>query len=672
MNTDYSSMGYDAHDTRTTFFLIVDDNVELAGLVADRLAEDGYTADIVHTGAAGLRRLESGYYSAILLDYHLPDMNGGDFVRTLNQRDMRIPFIVMTWQSSERIFIEMMNLGARGYVIKELGFLNAIAQDVRRLHEKLQIEYRHAETVAALRASEERYRSFVQNFQGVAVRYDAKMRPVFFHGAVKKITGRTEQELMEIPDGWLGIVHPDDRRNLELGTGQDKLLELPFFSTEREYRIIHTDGTVKWVHELIQNACGTNGSVQYVQSSIYDITERKKTEQEKTALEMQLLHLQKMEAVGRLAGGVAHDFNNLLTVIKGYGGLLLSDLSPDNPARDHANEIIKAADSAQMITKQLLAFSSKQVSQMQSINLSDIVRNTRKMLTRLLGETITLELDLHDCGEIDADPVQMEQVLINMTINARDAITGTGKVCLRTERVRIESERARYIIGAYPGDFVRLSLEDTGCGMSRETMKHIFEPFFTTKEFGKGTGLGLSVVYGIIHQYRGWINVYSEQGAGTVFHVYLPLKSDALRNSTPTLRAEIRHHGAGQRILLVEDEDSVLKFAQMILGKYGYRIFTASSIGEAREVFQAEGGRFDVVFSDIMLPDGTGLNLAYELTGYNPALRVLLSSGHTGERLDINRIRTHGFHFLQKPYSISELLTTLHEVVTMEPSPPTS
>jgi PAS domain S-box-containing protein len=380
----------------------------------------------------------------------------------------------------------------------------------------------------------------------------------------------------------------------------------------------------------------------------------------------QLLQSQKMEAVGRLAGGVAHDFNNLLTAISGYAELLSCDTSLSESVHGDIGQIRKAAGQAATLTGQLLAFGRRQPLQPVVIDLNKIVIDTDAMLRRLIGEDIELitTLDESSC-QAKADPGQLEQVMINLAVNARDAMPEGGKLTIATRNVVLDSKACATIHDARPGSFVCLSIEDTGSGIERDIIDQIFEPFFSTKGPTKGTGLGLAVVYGIVRQHGGWINVFSEPNQGTAFKVYLPSVQDARSASEESTATDESKavRGAGQRILLVEDEEAVRELASRALKESGYVVFEAGAYEEAIELFEREGGNFDLVFSDVVLPDKSGIRLIDDLLSRRPDLQILVSSGYTDQKSQWPVIQKKGFRFLQKPYSLVDLLGTVDELM---------
>ncbi|MBN2564857.1 MAG: response regulator, partial [Candidatus Eisenbacteria bacterium] len=396
--------------------------------------------------------------------------------------------------------------------------------------------------------------------------------------------------------------------------------------------------------------------MQELQRSIHELRETQD----------QLLQAQKMEAVGRLAGGVAHDFNNLLTAISGYAELLSCNTALDEKTQADVAQIRKAAEQAASLTRQLLAFSRRQPLQPVAIDLNRVVGDMNAMLRRLIGEDIELDTALDEATcQTKVDPGQVEQVIINLVVNARDAMPEGGKLTVATRNVTLDSMACATIQDAKPGRFVCLSIEDTGSGIERGVIDQIFEPFFSTKGPTKGTGLGLAVVYGIVRQHGGWINVYSEPGQGTAFKVYLPSITAGASKDEATLETEPvqRARGAGQRILLVEDEEAVRELATRALSESGYVVFEAGAAEEALELFRREDGRFDLVFSDVVLPDKSGIRLIEDLLDIRPDLQVLVSSGYTDQKSQWPVIQKKGYRFLQKPYSLVDLLGTIDELV---------
>lgn len=378
----------------------------------------------------------------------------------------------------------------------------------------------------------------------------------------------------------------------------------------------------------------------------------------------QLLQAQKMEAVGRLAGGVAHDFNNLLTAITGYTDLTLLGLEDGHVLKPHVQEVKKAAERAAGLTRQLLAFSRRQPLAPQVLSLGEVVGNMNAMLRRLIGEDIELVTDVGpNLPVVKADAGQLEQVIVNMAVNARDAMSSGGRLTLSARAVDITEDTLGDCADARPGSYVRLTIEDNGEGIPDDVRARIFEPFFTTKARGQGTGLGLAGAYGIVCQHEGWIDVDSVVGRGTAFHVHIPTCDPCVTTDVVQVEKTQARSGQGEQILIVEDEDAVRDFASRALTASGYRVTAAASAEEAIEFFKNGEGRFDLVFSDVVLPGKSGVTLAEELLALDPKLDILLSSGYSDEKSQWEEIQERGYDFLQKPYQLTNLLETISRIV---------
>ncbi len=389
---------------------------------------------------------------------------------------------------------------------------------------------------------------------------------------------------------------------------------------------------------------------------ISDISQRKQ-------LEDQLLHAQKMEAVGRLAGGVAHDFNNMLTVISGYNRMMLDDLPPDDPLRANAEEIQVAADRAAALTNQLLSFSRRQIMRPRVIGVNATIANIEKMLHRLIGEDVDLVLSpSSEAGNINADPTAIEQVVVNLVVNARDAMPSGGKVTIETANATLDSTYARSHLGVHPGEFVMIAVSDTGMGMDAETRSHIFEPFFTTKAKGKGTGLGLATVYGIVKQSGGDIWVYSELGKGTTFKLYFPRVAES-SDADAKGEADPARARANETILVVEDEKAVRELTVKVLRQLGYRILAADSGEQAIEVSKAYPSPIALLLTDVVMPGMSGKQLAEVLLPTRPGMRVLYLSGYTENTVVHHGVLEPGVDFLPKPFSREALAKKIREVL---------
>jgi PAS domain S-box-containing protein len=411
-----------------------------------------------------------------------------------------------------------------------------------------------------------------------------------------------------------------------------------------------------------------NGSPAII-SSVRNIAERKEAETAKAKLEEQLRQAQKLESLGRLAGGVAHDFNNLLTVINGYNGLLLNQLKAFDPLRSYAAEIKNAGDRAANLTKQLLAFGRKQIIEPTTFDLNTTIRESAGMFQRLIGEDIALETHLDDSlGQVMADPHQIHQVIMNLVVNARDAMPDGGRLDIGTVNVDLGAENSAALhLDAIPGRYVLMNVTDSGHGMDEATRQHIFEPFFTTKEVGKGTGLGLATVYGILRQSGGWIDVWSEVGAGTSFKVYLP-RVDG-RPLPERDGFSVPAETGSETILVVEDQKAVRSFTKAALKQYGYHVVEASDGDEAIALARQYSGELHLLLTDVVLPGMNGKELSAKLTALRPNLKVLFISGYTADVIAHRGVLDRGVAFLNKPFSPGELATKVRDVLAGRSGP---
>lgn len=384
---------------------------------------------------------------------------------------------------------------------------------------------------------------------------------------------------------------------------------------------------------------------------------------ERQKLQEQLFQSQKMESIGVLAGGIAHDFNNLLTVILGYADVILFDEDLKDSVRESVDEIQNASQKAAFLTKQLLTFSRQQVDKPSVIDLNTLVLGSEKILSRLLPEYVDLEIHLRE-GTLPvlADETQLIQTLMNLVINSRDALAEGGKILLRTDRKEIDPLYCKNHTHAQPGEYARLNVEDNGSGMEKKILANIFDPFFTTKEKGKGTGLGLSVVYGIMLKLGGWIDVYSEPGSGSRFSLYFPLYHEDAKSASKNGRAVLLN-AKHEKILLIEDEASVRKYTQKALRKLGFRIETASSCKQAKEIFNRKKEDFRIVMSDVVLSDGNGVDLVLKFVEERPELKVLCYSAYADVDSRLGMIKSSGFEFLPKPFSLKELSAELEKLM---------
>ena len=445
-------------------------------------------------------------------------------------------------------------------------------------------------------------------------------------------------------------------RNICLQRGYGSLALIPIRSNRRIVGLLQfcDRGRDRFTPETLE-------LLEVIASHVGGALQRMKAEAEKVKLEIQLQHAQKMESIGRLAGGVAHDFNNMLSVIIGHANLALMDLDPAQPVHVNMEQIRRAAERSADLTRQLLAFARKQTVAPKVVDLNDSVSGILVMLQRLIGEHITLKwLPEKGLWPVKIDPSQVDQILANLCVNARDAIAATGRIVIETRNVNVDAEYCAHNVIFVPGDYVCLAISDDGHGMDQETVSHIFEPFFTTKAVGEGTGLGLSTVYGAARQNNGFINVYSEQGLGTTLTLYLPRH---LGPAAPPQAAARPVSGGLETILLVEDEPAILDIAGEILKRLGYTVLAADSPDEALRLAREHEGAITLLLTDVVMPEMNGRDLAQKLVYLYPHLKRLFMSGYTADIIAQSGVLDEGVHFIQKPFSLTGLAAKVREVL---------
>lgn len=507
---------------------------------------------------------------------------------------------------------------------------------------------------AALRFTQERFAQLAENIREVFWMTDIKKNQMLYVSpAYEKIWGRTCASLYQSPRAWLEAIHPADRERVQHAA----LTKQRVGEYNEEYRIIQPDGSMRWIHDQAFPIRDAKGEVYRIAGVAEDITEHKRIEE-------QFLQSQKMEAVGQLAGGVAHDFNNLLTVIQSSAALLADpETQPGSAeAADLVQQIHEAARRAASLTRQLLLFSRKQIMQPANLDLNEIAVNMTKMLQRILGEDIALQCSYApQLPLIHADAGMVEQVLLNLAVNSRDAMPGGGRLLVATRSGTLDEKQVQQHPDAVPGTYVSLQVTDTGCGIAAEHLRRIFEPFYTTKEVGKGTGLGLATVYGIVKQHRGWITVASEINHGTTFQIYFPALSGVEKLPTNAAAACDLLRGT-ECILVVEDEPALRTLVGSLLERCGYRVLRANSGVEALVVWNRHRDEIELLLTDIIMPDGmSGHELAAQLKGERPDLKVIFTSGYNPEFAGKETHLIEGVNFISKPYAPQKLTQTVRE-----------
>ncbi len=634
--------------------LLIDDNPDDRTLVIRELSREFPSLKVEQIiEAKGLAQtLEVGDFDLVITDYQLRWSDGLAVLRAVKERYTDCPVIMFTATGNEELAVEAMKSGLEDYILKSPRHFARLPSAARSALENVRQRKVLKEAEEALRISEERYRELVENANDIIYTHDLTGNFTSINKAGEQIIGYTRDEILKmnisqiVASAYLGLARQATDR---------KVMGEP--SSAYELEVIDKSGH-RVTLEVSTKLIIEEGKPVGVQGIARDVTERKH-------LEEQLRQSQKMEAIGELAGGVAHDFNNLLTAIMGYSELALSSLGQDELTRQSIEEVQKAGERAASLTHQLLVFSRRQTLQPRVLSLNAIVVDIEKMLRRLISEDINLITMLGpELKAVKADQGQMQQVIMNLAVNAHDAMPNGGNLTIKTENVNIDEEHCKIISEARKGEFVCLSVADMGVGMDKETIGHIFEPFFTTKEAGEGTGLGLSVIYGIVKQHEGWIEVESEPGQGSTFKVRLPISDVNVEEAKETISLQ-ELQGSGERILLIEDEEIVREVATRTLGKNGYVVFEAKNAKEALYIFEREDGEFHLIFSDVVLPDRSGIQLIDELLFLNSDLKVLLCSGYTDSKSQWPIIDERGFPFLQKPYVISDLLQAIRDAIEL-------
>jgi len=541
--------------------------------------------------------------------------------------------------------------GRKGEVTGVIGVANDITERTR--------------AEEALQQVELQYKELVETIQVIAWRADAKtFKFNFVSKEAEKLLGYPIEQWTSDANFWRDHIHPDDREwaiSYCLKSTQDRMPH------EFEYRMLAADGKIVWLRDIVRIIV-EDGQVKELIGVMVDITEGKKVEEALYKSEEQLRQAQKMEAIGRLAGGVAHDFNNLLTIIMGRCQLLLRKFGAEETLNRDINLILSTSERAALLTKQLLAFSRKQVLQPRVLDLNEVVSDMDKMLRRMIGEDIELVTVLaKNLGKVKADPGQVSQVILNLVVNARDAMPSGGKMTIETDNVEINQKNQHLYSVAEIGSYVNLTVNDTGSGIEPETLPQIFEPFFTTKEKGKGTGLGLATVYGIIKQSGGhiWVNSLPKQGA--TFKVYLPKVEETVEPKVQ-ISEKVKQKGALETILLVEDESDVRELIGDLLRENGFTVLEAGHSGEALEICQKYERPIQLLLTDVVMPQMSGPELAKLLVPMRPEIRVLFISGYTDTAVVSQGWLAPGTAFLQKPFTQEILVNKIREVLDHRPA----
>lgn len=700
---------------KTRRILIVDDKEENLYFLQALLKGSGYETDEAHHGAEALEQARQNPPDLIIADILMPVMDGFVLCREWknDERLKSVPFIFYTaTYTDERDREFALSLGAERFIVKpaEPDVLMGIIQEtlqhaakpaavqrspdadaplrpsverpadesiylkqynqtlIRKLEAKMeQLEKANREleldiasrkqTEEALRDSEGRFRSLVESApEGIFVQSEGRF--VFLNPAMVKLLGAARAEDLLGTD-LMERIAPEYHEAVQQRIMEQRETGKPVPFMGQEY--LRLDGSRVAV-ETTAVAIRFEGQDAHL-VFVRDITERRQAEEEQEKLRNQLNQLQKMESIGRLAGGVAHDFNNMLGVILGYTQMAMEKMDPAQPLFNYLKEIRKVAERSADLTRQLLAFARKQTVAPRILDLNETVNGMLNMLQRLIGESIDLAwLPGRELRPVKVDPAQIDQILANLCVNAKDAISGVGRICIETSNVSFDDAYCAARADFLPGDYVQLTVSDNGSGMDRATLKQIFEPFFTTKSVGKGTGLGLSTVYGIVKQNHGFINVYSEPGQGTSFKIYLPQhKGESVQFQVKDTVSPVAE--GIETVLLVEDEPALLELGQMMLKSLGYRVLAAGSPLEALELVRSGREDIHLLLTDVVMPEMNGKDLFSRLLALYPRLRCLYMSGYTADVIAHHGVLEEGVNFIQKPVSTKDLAVKVRAVL---------
>ena len=649
--------------------LLVEDSEVDALSVIRELTRGGYapTYERVETPDAMELSLKRQGWDVVISDYSMPHFSGLGALTLLQEMKLELPFIIISGKTGEDTAVAVMKAGADDYIMKD---------NLTRLTPAIEREMRDALVRRERAKGEDRIRKLsgaIEQSQSLVMITDPNGAVEYVNPGFTRVTGFTSEDCKGRGLSDMRLCKKDDPTHGEvwetLSSGR---------RWEGELKSLKKNGECFYEYATLSPVRDPEGGLTgYVKIS-EDITARKRAEEQRHSLQARLFKAEKMDAIGTLAAGVAHDFNNLLTTIRGNAELAMDKTEVEDPVTGRLKEILLAVDSAARVTRQLLVFSRRHPMELEDLEINAAIEKLRKTLKRVIGEEITVTTNMAPSLWIaHADQGSLEQVIMNLTINARDAMAEGGSLNIRTENVTIDEDFCKLNPEARTGRFVCITVEDIGAGMDEKVLEHIFEPFFSTREADGGTGLGLAVVYGIVKEHRGWINVTSTPGEGSTFRVYLPavfLKSGKARKaklrparaSAPKGAAAPAHIAAPVKVLLVEDEPGVRDFAEAVLKNAGFEVRAASDSKGAIKIFEETGGDFHLVFSDVVLPDKNGLLLVEELLKMSPLLAVVLASGYTDSRSNWERIKEKGFTFIQKPYSTEKLLDAMREVLAVQ------
>jgi PAS domain S-box-containing protein len=603
----------------------------------------------VENEADYLQALETAH-DVILADFSMPQFDAPRALDLLKRRGLDVPFIVVSGSIGEETAAQVLKSGAADYLLKDR--LARLGQAVRRAIAEPRLHQAKREAEQALGEAEARTRFALEAARVGTWETDIKTGALRWSEVQERLHGLPAGSFAGTFRAFLECIHPDDRPNvattIERATREHT-------DSQLLYRTTWPDGSIHWISGVGRTFSDDAGMPVRAAGIGMDVTEH-------ITLEDQYRQAQKMEAIGQLAGGVAHDFNNILTAIEGFCSLAREALPSDSPVQADLQEVHQAAQRATALTQQLLAFGRRQILQPRVLDLRASITAIAPMLKRLIGEDIDIVVRAAaDAGRVKADPGQIEQVILNLAVNARDAMPRGGTLLLEVADVLLDGSYAPWRATTVAGRYVMLAVGDTGDGMDSTAQARVFEPFYTTKEKGKGTGLGLSTVYGIVKQSGGYIWLNSEPGHGSTFKIYLPSVEDPLE--APAAEREPGSVQGSETILVVEDEESVRELVRRALEQYGYHVLIASDPIQALEVAKTRTGQIHLLLTDVVLPHMSGRTLAARLVSANPSMRVLYMSGYADNSIVKHGVLADGMAFLQKPFTPATLALKVRTVL---------
>ncbi len=638
--------------------LVVEDDPAHSEVVARVLSADGrFALRFAASLADAQRAIAEKSPALVLADLNLADGKAFELLAYPSSQ-ARLPVLVMTSHGDEQTAVRAMRAGALDYLVKSPEAFSGLPHAIERALREWRLVESQRAAVAALRESEQRFRVFFESSPDAYKFVTSEGIFIDINRAAEEMFGYRRDEVVGKTSAELGLFHADSQPIV--GAMAKDCLEGRPPCPPTELTVVHRSGRELSVEARTVAVAFRDGLA--VLTALRDISARKQAAIAQRRLEEQLRQASKMEAVGRLAGGVAHDFNNLLTGIRGFTDILISGVSESDSAHGDLLEIQRATQRAAALTGQLLAFSRKRLVEPTVVDINQLLSDAMGILERLIGEDVQVVFrpgsNLH---AVKIDPSGMEQVLINLAVNARDAMPQGGQLCIETSEVEVDAELCSNHLDARPGRHLLLSVKDSGVGMSEAVRSRLFEPFFTTKGPGRGTGLGLSIIYGIIQQGGGFVLVDSDLGRGSTFRIYLPavLEKPAAAGTS----VEVALPKGKETILLVEDEVLVRSLVSKFLSSQGYRVLSAARGSDAIQLAAEQSDRIDLLLSDVVLPNMNGRQIYERLAQTMPTLRVLFMSGYTENIIAPHGVLEGGFHFVQKPFSLKDLASKVREAL---------